>query len=296
MLEEYDFRKLNELSVGIQTDAIRIHVEWLHVVRSNSFYNPKWHTHPIAELHCVLEGTDVFYMGGNHALSVNSGLCLLIPPNAEHRRVSEPNDKLVKFSICLGSELLKGSDEAKFLDSFLHLSVFQLMPFPADAQALLIKCLQEANERKAGFLTNISCYLHCALIAIARKCAHYPDATYFFQTHKVIDDERYEIIQNYITEHIAEPISVQELANHIGLSTKQLGRIIASASDYSSASELITAMRIDCAKQYLSHPELNNSDIAQLVGFGSEYYFNRVFKARVGLPPGQYRKSKYRSN
>ena len=49
--------------------------------------------------------------------------------------------------------------------------------------------------------------------------------------------------------------------------------------------------RIDEAKKLLSSPDLSLSKISELCGFADYNYFCRVFKKRVGVTPGAYRKT-----
>ncbi len=50
-------------------------------------------------------------------------------------------------------------------------------------------------------------------------------------------------------------------------------------------------VRIEKAKQLLVTTNDRIFEISQTVGFNNEYYFNRRFKERVGISPGQYRRS-----
>jgi len=54
--------------------------------------------------------------------------------------------------------------------------------------------------------------------------------------------------------------------------------------------QYLSGIRIDQAKHLLQATDDRLFDIAQNVGFGNEFYFNRRFKQTVGLSPGQYRR------
>ncbi|MCQ6558800.1 helix-turn-helix domain-containing protein [Paenibacillus mendelii] len=54
--------------------------------------------------------------------------------------------------------------------------------------------------------------------------------------------------------------------------------------------QYLSGIRIDQAKHLLQSTDDRLFDIAQNVGFGNEFYFNRRFKQTVGLSPGQYRR------
>lgn len=290
-MDDARFRQLNELKVGIETSDILVEVDWFHVIRSNDFCNLKWHMHPSVEMHCVLEGEDDFCLP-DETVAVNAGQCLMIPPKMPHKRLPQNQRKdLLKFSINFTVTAKTDQEEAEFLQDAFRPDRFRLLCFPQRARELMTCCLHEANERQYGFLTNISSYLLSALVILARELTEYPVANYPVSVHKGINDERYQIIEKYIATHLCDDLTVQSLAQYMNLSTKQLGRIVTSCSDYRSVSDMILSARLELAKRLLRQPELNNAAIAKQAGFSSEYYFNHVFKQKVGLPPGRYRKS-----
>lgn len=57
-----------------------------------------------------------------------------------------------------------------------------------------------------------------------------------------------------------------------------------------SYTDYINILRIDKAKRLLRDRSLSLKDIAEQLEFGSEYYFNRVFKEYAGIAPSRYRK------
>jgi AraC-like DNA-binding protein/ABC-type Fe3+-hydroxamate transport system substrate-binding protein len=54
--------------------------------------------------------------------------------------------------------------------------------------------------------------------------------------------------------------------------------------------QYLSGIRINHAKHLLQETDDRLFDIAQHIGFGNEFYFNRRFKQAVGLSPGQYRR------
>ena len=48
------------------------------------------------------------------------------------------------------------------------------------------------------------------------------------------------------------------------------------------------------AQRLLSEPEISISEVAERLGFGSETYFRRIFKAKVGVSPREFRRNPMR--
>ena len=290
MLYGYHFRMLNELNVRIDTKDVQIPFEWFHVVRSDDFCNTKWHTHPSVEMHCVLNGMEEFSFE-NETIRIHENQCLLIPPKYSHRRSHLQESSMLKYSLNFSIVPRTDAPEAAFLKAAFQSSTHRLFPFPSEAAAAMEVCLREANIRKSGFLSIIQSQLPCALYSFARELCAYPEADYTITTRRVLNDERYQLIEKFILNNMSSQLTVQGVADYMNLSTKQISRIVAASGEYKSISELILARRMERAKKLLDRPELTISEVAQRTGFSTEYYFNRVFKREVGLPPGRYRKS-----
>lgn len=54
--------------------------------------------------------------------------------------------------------------------------------------------------------------------------------------------------------------------------------------------KLIQNIRINRAKQLLSNPQLQISEISKTCGYDDVFYFSRIFKKTTGLSPSEYRK------
>lgn len=93
----------------------------------------------------------------------------------------------------------------------------------------------------------------------------------------------------YIGDHYDQTITVDELAADIGLTrasyTRQFKKITGKLPlDY------VNTVRLERSKQLLQLTDDRIHEIAQNVGFSSEYYFGRRFKQYAGISPGLYRR------
>ncbi|WP_300823639.1 PocR ligand-binding domain-containing protein [Schaedlerella sp.] len=99
-------------------------------------------------------------------------------------------------------------------------------------------------------------------------------------------------IDDYITSHYTENISVRTICDHFQIGRTLLYEI--SEQNYGiGIAEHIRNLRIEKAKILLAeHPELRISEIAVACGFDDYNYFITVFKRLVGKPPRQFRQNK----
>lgn len=109
------------------------------------------------------------------------------------------------------------------------------------------------------------------------------------ETEALDERARLQSSIRYIGDHYDQTITVDELAADIGLTrasyTRQFKRITGKLPlDY------VNAVRLERSKQLLQLTDDRIHEIAQNVGFSSEYYFGRRFKQYAGISPGLYRR------
>ena len=92
-------------------------------------------------------------------------------------------------------------------------------------------------------------------------------------------------------EYADSNLSVESLADDMGVSTVYFRRLFASAYAATPQS-YITSVRIAEAKKLLSYQFITIEECAYRTGFSSKQYFSRVFKEHTGITPGEYRRSK----
>lgn len=84
-------------------------------------------------------------------------------------------------------------------------------------------------------------------------------------------------------------ISIEELANQMYMSSKQLNRKITSITG-KSCSAYITDIRMAKAKRMLNNEtEMTIGEIAMHCGYDDNAYFSRIFKKTFNITPSQYR-------
>ena len=98
-----------------------------------------------------------------------------------------------------------------------------------------------------------------------------------------------DCVMEYIKNHYAERITLDELAELEHISTSYLSRKFKERTGMSVIT-YINDLRIDWSKQYLMASALDINEISYQVGFESPKYFHRVFKKLVGESPASFRR------
>lgn len=96
-------------------------------------------------------------------------------------------------------------------------------------------------------------------------------------------------VQDYIREHLASPeLNRTSLAEHIHMNPEYLSSLFHTKFGQ-TLSSYITGIRIDKARELLTHTRLPLSVISERCGFSSSSYFHKQFKKATGLTPQQFR-------
>jgi len=103
-------------------------------------------------------------------------------------------------------------------------------------------------------------------------------------------DDRVARITAFLQVHAHRPVGIADLAQVLGLSTSRASHVVVEAMGQPFRSVLL-AERLRRAREMLRDSAASVRVISEQVGFGSPYYFNRVFARAEGMPPGRYRKT-----
>ena len=93
----------------------------------------------------------------------------------------------------------------------------------------------------------------------------------------------------WIREHFRQPISVESLAEMVGLSPRQLHRKFVETFG-SSPQAFIIKLRIQAACEILQHEDKSISEAARETGFSDHSSFTQHFQKHIGLTPLRYQR------
>lgn len=98
-------------------------------------------------------------------------------------------------------------------------------------------------------------------------------------------------LKSFIAEHMAEDLSLDELASRANLSPNYVSTLFGTITG-ESFTEYLNRIRLERAASLLvSNPKLAVVEIATSVGYRNSQYFCTKFKAKFGITPLQYRAS-----
>lgn len=95
--------------------------------------------------------------------------------------------------------------------------------------------------------------------------------------------------REYLQEHYSRQVSLEEVAEAIGLSPAYLSTMFKKEMGI-SFSDCLISCRMDAAKELLKSSDLSMAEVAEQVGYADAKYFSKTFNKVVGLKPSVYRK------
>lgn len=142
----------------------------------------------------------------------------------------------------------------------------------------LLEKLHEEYKSEHPSEILIEHYVKTAAMLIARQC--------FENTE---DDDPLSRVILYMQHHMAENISVEELAELIYVSKSYLSRYFKKETGMSLI-EYLRLIRINAAKKLLVSSNTTIEEISSIIGYNSSKYFCRAFKNCTSMAPSAYKK------
>ena len=234
------------------------------------------HSHSQYELLAFCDGSTQIQTG-SHIYHFLGGQCCLLQPRTYHLRRSTP-DTTKYFTM--------------FVEGPKH-SALEGMTEPCQQLSCSRELLswfstleKELHNRSLGRDSNVQALVNLILVAVLRELDNR-------QKHKTDGPAetllRYEdVIDDYIALHYAEDLRIGELAEQVGVTSRQLARIMQRSYGCTFRQRLLE-IRLYYAREYLTSTQLPVSRIAIRCGFTAESAFSAAFRKNVGCTPTQYR-------
>ncbi len=278
--------------------------ENVHIQLSDEYpdYIGIWHTHDYIEVVYIVSGSAFHEIGGKRYRAKRGDL-FIVNMHTPHvfyldENATEPFSCYdLMFTPEFFDESLTGYTALESLNkSFVFYSLFGesrgVVPFYSVTGKdftvfgeLFNKIYLEHRMQEKGYTEIIRAYLLQLIITIFRLDSKENEASKNYKNNRVVS-----YITDYIKAHYATHISVNKLAKEVFLHPDYLGRIFRDATGM-TISTMIQKVRIEKACYYLSTTDWNVADIAHKCGFDDTKFFYRVFKKRMGVLPGEYRKN-----
>lgn len=243
--------------------------------------------HQYILLYCVQGKGFVQANGQRHHISSNT--VLVIPPGMSHAYGADKDDPWdiywVHYTGTLAGHLTPKTPGGLYIASVPTSKLPQLVQlfqaiFSVFARGFSLNSLIH-NSLALGYMLGILFFTHADAFAPGQR------STEVSGRHSQIMNKA--IL--YMQTHVADDISMAELAKWLGVSKSQISFIFKSQTSYSPINFFIN-LKMQQACRYLESSNMPVQKVAAAVGYKDPYYFSRLFTKTMGLSPSAYRASK----
>lgn len=239
----------------------------------------KEHHHRGFEIHMIVEGHQIYEIGGN-MYKIKAGDFIIISPGVRHIMIDSEKNTL-KYSITFNC--LENTSSIDFFKNIKE-CITGNMPKEAVNSIDFITCeAQRQGEISSVIIQN---RVFEIIVLLFREVG---------VKEKLIpqinndEDMRIMLVKQYIKDNIQHALTILDISSYCYLSTKQLARLFLK-NEGTTPSEYIKKQRIKYIEILLADKTLSLKEISDRMNFSSEYHFNSFFKKYAGMPPGEYRK------
>lgn len=261
-----------------------------------------WHWHEELEFIYVIEGHGEFLVS-DHSIFLEKGQGLLINADILHAfHLISDEENCIFISICFHPSFVVSQTYpemwTKYIlpilknPDFLYLSLANL---PEKYQEILEHAMviyQLNKEKQFGYELYTKGYLLQLWMLLLKYAALDHPASHKRQSSQIsMDEARTKDAIQYMKEHYAEPISLDDIADSVHISKSECCRCIKRCMNMTPF-EYLMKFRILTAAEIIasSNDPLSLSDLAVSVGFNSSSYFSKLFRKYMGCTPSQYKK------
>jgi transcriptional regulator GlxA family with amidase domain len=125
-------------------------------------------------------------------------------------------------------------------------------------------------------------------LAVTQDCRILNAGKYYLQT-QVEDNERINVIFNYVKDHFREQMTLEEIADLANMKVPSFCRYFKKITN-KTFTQFVNEYRITHSLKLLSEQPLSITEICFESGFNNFSYFNKTFKEYIKKSPSQYRK------
>lgn len=154
-----------------------------------------------------------------------------------------------------------------------------------EAIRLLKSILGDDEESQNPEIAVINKSMTESYVSIMTICARYLTISNFISGTKPTVAE---MARKYISENIKKRIVIGDICDALKCSKSTL--LTGFKKQYGiTVNSYITELRLDMAVRLLGEGRMTINEIASETGFSDQSYFSKVFSAKYGIPPSEYR-------
>ena len=248
-----------------------------------------WHYHPEIELVYVNGGAGKRQIGSNLSYYTN-GTLILVGSNLPHcgftdKLTGNRSETVIQMrSDFLGNEFLKIPEMEKIQNLFEIAKAGVVFYGETKAQ---LGAKMEALEKQTNF-DRLLAILDILNGLSSTEEFRILNASGFSMAADVKDNDRINIVFNYVKSNFKEEIPLKEIARLVSMTIPSFCRYFKKITN-KTFTQFVNEYRLVHASKLLAEQTLSITEVCFECGFNNFSHFNRSFKAFTGQSPSKYR-------
>ena len=263
-------------------------------IRRDSSFGSLWHYHPELELHYLIKGEGVRFIGDNIS-NFSDGEIVLLGENLPHKwhcRESCNGQYGVEAIVLHFSSNFMGNDMLSLPETRLLPLLFEKakmgMVITNRSRDRLIPLIEAASKAE-GLDRLIALLSILKVLSETKDYCQVTKETSFYQSNKY-ETERLNLVYSYTMANYSQPITLEQIAAISNLTTTSFCRyfkLMTKKTYY----DFLTEIRISHACAFLIEDKISIEQIADKCGFYNISNFYRQFKKVIGVTPLTYKRN-----
>lgn len=264
-------------------DHYNTRIEVIQYTHPSTFYTPS-HVHKETEILMIKQGNLKFNIQGE-CFTLNEDDIIIINSNVVHDSLADfmETHYILQFNF---SSIIDSGDSDRTL-FYIYKTPYLIFrknePYYDELRSYILN-IYNHNTEDAYSLDYIKGYFY-QLFGFFKKVGILDTTNADFSSksaQKILD------ITKYINENYASGITLESLSRDFYLNPSYLCRAFKKYTSM-SITEYLNHIRVKKAELLLATTKESVTTIAQMVGFSTQSYFNRVFKGIMSVTPAAYR-------
>lgn len=261
----------------------------------------------VSELYSIslkvgISGTCIY---GRNAYDYQDGTLAFIAPGqvVQYSAAEGTADEKEGWNLLFHPDLIRRSELGRCIGnySFFHYEANEALHISDAEKACLRRIADKIVAEYSGNIDRHSQELIVSNIKLLLDyCTRYYDRQFYTRTNlnKDIANQFEQLLQHYYQEQLHEKLGLPTVAycgKEMGISPYYLSDLLKRETGR-TASDYIHFFVLERAKNSLLGTQLSITEVAYNLGFSYPQHFSKLFKAKTGMSPKEYRKLETLSN
>lgn len=243
------------------------------------------HRHYDYEFQYIEEGSLVLYLDGK-SYFLEQGTFFVIAPGVYHSQ-KNTSERFNKFVISF--DMAKSTHPAVQQLQMALESQKMLVGDGTELYPTLQQLRQEIEQERAFSNEALKALVCLFILQLARKAQKNERAEPLEKSG--LDEMRSFLIDEFFNDHFNLPAGEMVLAEQLGVSSRQLDRILKRLYGKSFREKLLE-IRTEVAVDFLINTDRSVQEISELLGYNTAANFSTFFKKNVGMTPSDFREKR----